>query len=258
MKLTLTPMDINNKDFKRVMRGYNAEEVDDFLDEVIENYESLYKENGSLKEKVVSSSEKIEHYSKIEKTIQNTLLLAQNAADQAKASSQQEADMLIKNANETAQKILDKAHSDVVQINEEYENIKQEFIKFKAKFRNFINTQLDTFNDLEKNISKDFINSTPKQEIKDDIKTEDKRDESSELKPEEDEFFFNVNSEETIGKESEEKKIDIESEIEINMEQTEGQDTIVFDEESIKNIEQATSQDDDIKEIRSFFASRED
>ena len=50
MKLTLTPMDINNKEFKKVMRGYCPEEVDDFLDEVIENYEALYKENASLKE----------------------------------------------------------------------------------------------------------------------------------------------------------------------------------------------------------------
>ena len=156
MKLTLTPMDINNKEFKRGMRGYIPDEVDDFLDEVIENYEQLYKENSIMKEKINTLNDQIEHYKKIEATIQNTLVLAQNAADQAKESAQKESDMLIKNANETAQKILDKAHGDVIQINDEYEACKQEFIKFRAKFRNFMNTQLETFDDLEKDFNKNF------------------------------------------------------------------------------------------------------
>ena len=105
--MKLTPMDINNKEFKRGLRGYNPEEVDEFLDEVIENYEQLYKDNSKLKEKVTLANEQIEHYKKIESTIQNTLLLAQNAADQAKTSAEKEADMVIKNANETAQRILE-------------------------------------------------------------------------------------------------------------------------------------------------------
>lgn len=156
MKLTLTPMDINNKEFKKGMRGYIPDEVDDFLDEVIENYEELYKENSLLKEKITALNEQVDHYKQIEATIQNTLILAQNAADQAKASSEKEADIVLKNANETAQKILDKAHGDVVQITDEYEGIKQEFIKFRAKFRNFMNTQLETFEDLERDFTKNF------------------------------------------------------------------------------------------------------
>lgn len=50
--MKLTPMDINNKEFKRGLRGYNPEEVDEFLDEVVENYEELYKDNSKLREKV--------------------------------------------------------------------------------------------------------------------------------------------------------------------------------------------------------------
>ena len=165
MKLTLTPMDINNKEFKRGMRGYIPDEVDDFLDEVIENYEQLYKENSIMKEKINTLNDQIEHYKKIEATIQNTLVLAQNAADQAKESAQKESDMLIKNANETAQKILDKAHGDVIQINDEYETLKQDFIKFRAKFRNFMNTQLETFDDLEKDFNKNFSVTNPETEV---------------------------------------------------------------------------------------------
>ena len=154
--MKLTPMDINNKEFKRGLRGYNAEEVDEFLDEVVENYEEMYKENSNLKEELANLNEKIEYYSKIETTIQNTLLLAQNAAEQAKSSAKKEAELMVKNANETAQKILDKAHNDVIQINDEYEKVKQEFIKFRAKYRNFMNTQMETFDALEKDFIKNY------------------------------------------------------------------------------------------------------
>lgn len=159
--MKLTPMDINNKEFKRGLRGYNPEEVDEFLDEIVENYEELYKENAKSREKLSSLNERVEHYSKIESTIQNTLVLAQNAAEQAKETAQKEADLIIKNANETAQKIVDKAHGDVIQINDEYDRVKQEFIKFRAKFRNFINTQLETFDDLEKDINRNYSIATP-------------------------------------------------------------------------------------------------
>lgn len=159
--MKLTPMDINNKEFKRGLRGYNPDEVDEFLDEVVDNYEELYKENGKLKEKLEVLEEQVSHYAKIEGTIQNTLVLAQNAADQAKEASQKEAEVIIKNANETAQRIVDKAHNDVIQINSEFDRAKQEFIKFRAKFRNFINAQLETFDDLEKDVTKNYSISTP-------------------------------------------------------------------------------------------------
>ncbi|BCZ47008.1 cell division protein DivIVA [Clostridium gelidum] len=159
--MKLTPMDINNKEFKKGLRGYNADEVDEFLDEVVDNYEELYKENGNLKEKLANLNEKVEHYSKIETTIQNTLILAQNAAEQAKNSAQKEAELMVKNANETAQKLTDKAHNDVIQINDEHEKVKQEFIKFRAKYRNFMNTQIETFDDLEKDFVKNYNVSDP-------------------------------------------------------------------------------------------------
>lgn len=159
--MKITAMDITNKEFKKVIRGYSAEEVDEFLDKVAEDYEILYKENSSTKEKITGLNEKIEHYAKMETTIQNTLLLAQNAAEQSKQIAQKEADLIIKSANEASQRILDKAHNDVMKINDDYERLKQEFIKFRAKFKNFMNTQVEMFNSLEKDLVKNYsIGST--------------------------------------------------------------------------------------------------
>lgn len=172
--MKLTPMDINNKEFKRVLRGYSPEEVDEFLDEVVESYEELYKEKSKLEEKLTAASEQISHYSKIENTIQNTLLLAQNAADSAKETAQREADLILKNANEAAQKILDRANGDIVNINNEYEKTKQEYIKFRAKYKNFVKTQLETFEELERDMNKNFSISTPIEEKEEAVELEDK------------------------------------------------------------------------------------
>lgn len=159
--MKLTPMEINNKEFKRALRGYAQEEVDEFLDRIVEEYESLYKENSKLKEKLDAANEKISHHSQIENTIQNTLILAQETAEQSRKTSQEEADRIIRKANDTAQKILDKAHNDVLQINDDYDVIKQEFVKFRAKFRNFMNFQMETFDDLERDFIKNFNVTKP-------------------------------------------------------------------------------------------------
>ena len=84
---------------------------------------------------------------------------------------------MVKNANETAQKVLDKAHNDVIGINDEYEKVKQEFIKFRAKYRNFMNTQLETFDDLEKDFIKNYNVSDP---IEEDLDVQEKEIENFE------------------------------------------------------------------------------
>jgi cell division initiation protein len=165
--MRITSMDITNKEFKKVMRGYSADEVDEFLDKIAEDYEALYKENSSLKEKITTVNDKVEHYAKMETTIQNTLLLAQNAAEQSRASAQKEADIIIKNANDSAQKILDKAQNDVIKINDDYDKVKQEFTKFRSKFRNFITTQADMFNSLERDFIKNYnVGNTIEEDVK--------------------------------------------------------------------------------------------
>jgi cell division initiation protein len=184
--LRITAMDITNKEFKKVIRGYSPEEVDEFLDKIAEDYEALYKENSSMKEKMSTLSEKIEHYAKMETTIQNTLLLAQNAAEQSKQSAQKEADIIVKSANESAQRIMDKAHNDVMKVNDDYENIKQEFIKFRAKFKNFMNTQVEMFNTLEKDLMKSYnVGSTIEESLRE-----------KDIEPEETFKLKNVNTEE--------------------------------------------------------------
>lgn len=155
--MRLTAMDINNKEFKKSVSGYNRDEVDEFLDKIREDYEALYKDNSVLQEKIGVMTEKIEHYTKIEATIQSTLMLAQNAAEQSKIQAQKESEFIIKNANETASKVLEKAHNDISMVQEDYQRLKEDFIRFRVKYKNFIKAQLDTFEDLEKELVSDHF-----------------------------------------------------------------------------------------------------
>lgn len=151
-----TSMDITNKEFKKSFRGYDMDEVEEFLEKIAEDYEALYKENSCLKEKMNALQENIEHYAKMEDTIQSTLLLAQNASDQARKTAQKEAELVVLNANETAQRILDKAHNEVMKINDDFERTKQEFIIFKTKFKTFMQSQLEVFDTMEKDYIRNY------------------------------------------------------------------------------------------------------
>ncbi len=145
-----TPLDIENKKFqKQMMNGYNVDEVDDFLDELTIEYEKLYKENSELKMSIGNSQKDLEQYKSIEKTLQNTLLMAQKSADDIKKVAEQEAEQIIKNAQSRVQFSLD-------EITKETENKKRELIElrkqtdiYKAKMEALLISQLELLKDMK-------------------------------------------------------------------------------------------------------------
>jgi cell division initiation protein len=153
--MNITPNEISNKDFKKVFRGYDMDEVDEFLDALVEDYEKLFKENINLKDKISAQEEKLEHYSSIETTLQNTLLLAQTTADQVKENSKKEIEMLMKDANENAGSLLRKANENAesllktaenkaMELNREFEKVKQDYELFKTRFIAMLEAQVDS------------------------------------------------------------------------------------------------------------------
>lgn len=147
--MTITPNEISNKDFKKGFRGYDMDEVDTFLDAIREDYEKIYKSNSTLKEQVIVLKEKVEQYSTMESTLQNTLILAQTAAQQAKENSAKEASILIKEAERQADSIIKEAEKRIAEINKEYEFTKQQFNGFKSRFKGMVESQLDTIEKIE-------------------------------------------------------------------------------------------------------------
>ncbi|SNX55275.1 DivIVA domain-containing protein [Thermoanaerobacterium sp. RBIITD] len=139
----LTPMDIHNKEFKRSFRGYNENEVDEFLDKIMEDYELLYKENSELKDRVNIMNDKLQSYTNMEKTLNNTLIVAQRSAEDLKQNAKKEAELIIQEAQQNAEKIMQRANQEVVRIRTELENQKKRLNVFKAKFKSLLEGQLE-------------------------------------------------------------------------------------------------------------------
>ncbi len=154
--MKITPSDITNKTFKKSIRGYDADEVDEFLDLIVKDYEGLYKDNSALKEKIDALSDQLERFLKMENTIQNTLVLAQDASENAKQAAQREADLIVKTAQDKAKNAIDTSQQKAMMISRDYETIKQDFFKFKASYRNFMTSQLELFNSMEKEMNRNY------------------------------------------------------------------------------------------------------
>lgn len=139
----ITPLEIQNKEFKKTLRGYKESEVDEFLDKVIVDYENLYKENIEFKDKIVMLNEQIEKYERLEKTLNNTLVVAQNTAEEVSKNAQREAEVIIKEAEAKARRIIDDANGQVSKIRTEYEEGKKQLQVFATRFKSMLEGQLE-------------------------------------------------------------------------------------------------------------------
>ncbi|SCX86985.1 DivIVA domain-containing protein [Alkaliphilus peptidifermentans] len=146
----LTPLDIQNKEFKKGLRGYKEDEVDEFLDQLMIDYEKLYKENSELKENVEKVSQKIEQYKTIEETLKNTLVVAQNAAEDLRANALKKSELIIQEAENRAKEIIANAHKETAEINGQYNEVKKQMHIFKTRYKTLLQAQLDAvLNDCE-------------------------------------------------------------------------------------------------------------
>ena len=84
----LTPEDLKKKTFSKGFRGYETAEVDKFMQELIKEYNYLYLDNLQQKETIERVSSKLEYYQQMEATMQSTLTVAQETADEVKAASE--------------------------------------------------------------------------------------------------------------------------------------------------------------------------
>ncbi len=146
-----TPLDIENKKFaKQIMNGYSVEEVDDFLDQLTLDYEKMYKESSENKRRIDELEKSVEHYKTIEGTLQNTLVMAQSAADEVKNIAKQQADQIIKEAEGTARKSADDLDQAIVLKKKELEDIEKQFDIYKAKMESLLISQLELIKDMKK------------------------------------------------------------------------------------------------------------
>ncbi len=139
----LTPLDIHQKEFKKGFRGYAEEEVDEFLDEVMKDFEGLIRENNALREELEGIQGKLQHYANLEGTLNNTLTVAQRTAEDVKAAARKEAEVLIAEAKSQGEQIVQSANNRARRIGEEFEAMRREIQMYRAKMKSLVKSQLE-------------------------------------------------------------------------------------------------------------------
>ena len=136
----ITGMEIRNQQFTKSMRGYNEEEVKNYLQQLAQNYETLYSENSQLKESIQRCKFELDKYHKIEETMNNSLILAQQTAETLKVNAQKE-----------AEKILDDSKRSIAEMLSAYQEVIKRLNLFNLELKSQLNIELEM---LEKNMKK--------------------------------------------------------------------------------------------------------
>ncbi|GIP36406.1 DivIVA domain-containing protein [Paenibacillus sp. J2TS4] len=144
--MPLTPLDIHNKEFKRTFRGYDEDEVNEFLDQVIKDYESLIRDNKELTQQVQALQERLDHFSNIEESLSKTIIVAQEAADEVKTNSKKEAELIIREAQKNADRIINESLVKSGKVALEIEELKKQAAVYRTRFRTLLEAQLELLN----------------------------------------------------------------------------------------------------------------
>ncbi|ASA23542.1 DivIVA domain-containing protein [Paenibacillus donghaensis] len=141
--MPLTPLDIHNKEFSRRLRGYDEDEVNEFLDQVIKDYESVIRENKELQNQLLSIQERLDHFVNIEESLSKTIIVAQEAADDVKNNSKKESQLILKEAEKNADRIINEALSKSRKVAIETEELRKQASIYRTRFRTLLEAQLE-------------------------------------------------------------------------------------------------------------------
>lgn len=143
----ITPVDIQHKEFKKSIQGYAREEVDQYLDEVIETLEAEIEERTRLETHVSDLTEKVSHFKAMEDSLRSTLVLAQRTADELKASAHKEVDIIKTKAKIETEEELRGLKQQIAEAKAELQRVADKTAAAKVDLRNFLTRQLELIDD---------------------------------------------------------------------------------------------------------------
>lgn len=141
--MVLTPLDIHNKEFPVKMRGYDQDEVNDYLDQIIKDYEAILKDKKELEKNLKFAEEKVAYYNNLQESLNKSIIVAQEAADRLKENSDKEAAIIIQEAENNADRLLNDSVEKARRITAETEELKKQSRVFKQRLQLMIESQLE-------------------------------------------------------------------------------------------------------------------
>ena len=144
----LKPVDIQNQEFEKKLKGYDCDAVDDFLDIVIQDYDILCKENMALKEKIEMLTETVDRYKDIEETMQRSLEVAQQSDQDIKNNANMEAEAIINRAKLDATRLARQIDDEHIKKHQEMLKVKQEVETYRARVKTVCENLIKTIEEL--------------------------------------------------------------------------------------------------------------
>ncbi|HEV3089580.1 MAG TPA: DivIVA domain-containing protein [Candidatus Elarobacter sp.] len=138
----ITIVDIQHKEFKKTLQGYDRNEVNEFLDEIIETLEDEAQARAALQGEMADLRERISHFKAMEESLQSTLLLAQRTADEVKAAAHKEADLIKQEARIAAEREIAALADRIYEAQREAQRHQDTAEKAKSELRSLLMSHL--------------------------------------------------------------------------------------------------------------------
>jgi cell division initiation protein len=145
----LTPLEIKKQRFKTKMRGFDPMEVEAFLEMVADEFETVQTEKNRLSEEVIKFKTQLKDYQQVEKTLQSTLMNAQESVNQSKENSRREAQIIVREAELKAEKILDEAKERLDKMKTELTLVRAQKESLAKRLRHLLESQVELIKVLE-------------------------------------------------------------------------------------------------------------
>jgi cell division initiation protein len=138
----ITIIDIQHKEFKKTLQGYDRNEVNEFLDEIIETLEDEAQARAALQGEIADLRERLSHFKAMEESLQSTLLLAQRTADEVKAAAHKEADLIKQEARLAAEREISALSDRIYESQREAQRHQDTAEKAKSELRSLLMSHL--------------------------------------------------------------------------------------------------------------------
>jgi cell division initiation protein len=164
--MNITPLDITQKQFRKVFRGLDPEEVEAFLGLVAVEFEALVNNVMALREDNHRKTEDIAEYRSRERALQETLVAAQKASEEIRESARKEAEITISDAELQAEKIVQAAHARFLRIVDDINELKRQRLQFETNVRTLAESHLklvEAFRDPEREDAVQYLPPQRKQ-----------------------------------------------------------------------------------------------
>ena len=136
--LKITPLDIQQQQFRTRFRGFDVHEVDTFLEQMAESFESMQAETEDCMEKIQRLEHEIRGYKEREDAFKRAMLNSQKVLEQMKENARKSSELIVANAEIKAEKILNQAHNRLAQLHADIAELKRQRMQIEIQVRSII------------------------------------------------------------------------------------------------------------------------